>query len=403
MVDSPRVQPADRRAAHDFDPQRDETFDSAHTEFRELRSHCPVARSQEFGGFWAMLGYPELLEVITDIDRFTTSRQNAIPSFAFTGVRPPLHLDPPEHMAYRRVINRFFTPPMMRLMEPKVRRCSTDLLEPLIASGETDIALHYAQKLPAHVFAEFFNLSVDISTEIKSVSGTYVAAIQVLDHETVKRLSKRLYEIAQDIIDDRASGEYSAETDLTAALLEAEYEGEPLPEAMVLGCVRQLIVTGMVAPSVFIGNMFVHLGRDPELQSYLREHPEHIDAAVEEFLRLYNPYRGMARTARFDTEVGGQQILQHDPIALVYTAANRDPRVFEDPDTFVLNRPNINDHISFGRGTHSCPGAPLARIMLRVTLEEALSGSEFRLTGSPGMAMWAEWGTKSVPLEFIAL
>ncbi|GGE76136.1 cytochrome P450 [Nesterenkonia cremea] len=391
------------RSRHDFDPQAPETFDSAHRELGEVRSRCPVARSQEFGGFWAMLGYQELVEVITDIDRFTTTKQNAVPAFSFTGVRPPLHLDPPEHMAYRRVINRFFTPPKMRAMEPKVRQCSTELLEPLIARGDADVAVEYAQKLPAHVFAEFFNLSVETSTEIKAVSGRYVDAIQVLDHDTVKSLSGRLYEIAQDIIDARADGSYSPEEDLTAALLEAEYEGEPLPAPMILGCVRQLIVTGMVAPSVFIGNMFVHLSRDPELQELLRREPERIPAAVEEFLRLYSPYRGMARTAREDTEVGGQPIRKDDPIALVYTAANRDPRVFEDPDNFRLDRPNISDHISFGRGTHSCPGAPLARLMMRITLEEALSRSEFALTGNPGMAMWAEWGTNSVPLEFIAL
>jgi cytochrome P450 len=392
-----------RRDAHDFDPQKPETFDSAHSEFRELRSRCPVARSQDFGGFWAMLGYDELVEVITDISRFTTSKQNAIPKFAFTGVRPPLHLDPPEHMAYRRVINKFFTPRNMKSMEPRVRRCSKELLEPLVLKGDVNLALEYSQKLPAHVFAEFFNLTVDLSKEIKDVSGTYVDAIQVLDHETVQRLSRRLYEIAQLIIDDRKDGTYSAENDLTAALLEAEYEGGPLPAAMVLGCVRQLIVTGMVAPSVFIGNMFVHLARDRQLQTFLRENPEKIPAAVEEFLRLYNPYRGMARTARHDTAVGGQEILKDDPIALVYTAANRDPRRFDNPDEFILDRSNITDHISFGRGTHSCPGAPLARIMLKVTLEEALSMSEFKLTGDPGMAKWAEWGTNYVPLEFIAL
>ncbi len=392
-----------RRSAHDFDAQKPEGFDDAHAEFARLRAVHPVARSQDFGGFWAMLGYEELLEVITDIDRFTTTQQNAIPKFAFTGVRPPLHLDPPQHTSYRRVINHFFTPPKMRTLEPAVRHCVLDLLEPLIEQGTADVAREYAQKLPAHVFAQFFNLSVDISLEIKAVSGTYVDAIQVLDHETVKGLSGRLYELAQAIIDERKAGAYSAEDDLTQALLEAEYDGGPLPDAMVLGCVRQLIVTGMVAPSVFIGNMFVHLSRDPELQQHLRSHPEDIPAAVEEFLRLYNPYRGMARTARHDTMVGGQQILAEDPVSLVYTAANRDPRMFEDADTFRLHRENITKHISFGRGTHSCPGAPLARMMLRITLEEALARSSFDLTGDPGMAKWAEWGTNHVPLEFIAL
>ncbi len=393
-----------RRDDHDFDPVREgETFTSAHDEFRDLRErHGGLARSQEYDGFWAAIGYQEVLEVITDIDRFTTRKQNAIPKFAFTGVRPPLHLDPPEHTAYRRVINKFFTPPRMRALEPHVRAASISLLEPLLEERWIDACKQYAHKFPAHVFAHFFNLSQETSELIKTVSGTYVDAIQVLDHETVKSLSGELYSIAQSIIDERKAGGHSPEEDLTAALLEAEHDGEPLPPAMVLGCVRQLIVTGMVAPSVFTGNMFVHLSQDPELQSRLRGDPTLIPVAIEEMLRLYSPYRGMARTAREDTVLGGQQILKDDPIALVYTSANRDESVFPDGEKFVMNRPNIQKHISFGRGTHSCPGAPMARMMMRITLEEALArSSSWKMTGEPEMAIWAEWGTRSVPIDFV--
>ncbi|MEV1128966.1 cytochrome P450 [Agromyces sp. NPDC049794] len=393
-----------RRAAHDFDPvpPEPETFTSAHEEFAQLRRERPVVRSQAYDGFWALLGYDEVLSVITDIDRFTTTKQNAVPKFAFTGVRPPLHLDPPEHTAYRRVINRAFTPPRMRTLEPAVRRAAVELLDPLIDAGWGDVCAQYAHRFPAYVFAEFFNLDVDTSELIKSVTGTYVDAIQVLDHEVVRSLSARLYEIAQSIIDDRRLGGYDPETDLTAALIEAEHDGAPLPDAMVLGCVRQLIVTGMVAPSVFIGNMFVHLSRDPALQEHLRANPGDIPAAVEEFLRLYSPYRGMARTARVDVEVGGQLIRKDDPVALVYTSANRDERVFPDGDAFRLHRPNIARHLSFGRGTHSCPGAPLARMMMTITLEEVLARSAgFSSAGEPEMAIWAEWGTRSVPLDFV--
>ena len=402
-TDTPTGRDDARRSDHDFEPVRPgETFTSAHKEFRELRGRCPIARSQEYGGFWALLGYDEVLSVITDIEHFTTSKQNAIPKFAFTGVRPPLHLDPPDHMAYRRVINNFFTPPKMRAIAPKVRAASVELLDPLIDRGWADVCKEYAHQFPAHVFAHFFNLSVETSTLIKEVSGTYVDAIQVLDHETVVKLSRRLYEIAQMVIDDRRAHWYDPEEDLTAALLATEYQGAPLPAGMVLGCVRQLIVTGMVAPSVFIGNMFVHLSKDPDLQEQLRARPELVPAAVEEFLRLYSPYRGMARTAREDVMLGGQLIRKDDPVALVYTSANRDERVFPDGEEFILNRPNISKHISFGRGTHSCPGAPLARIMMTVTLEEALARStSFRLAGSPEMAIWAEWGTRSVPLDFV--
>jgi cytochrome P450 len=157
-----------------------------------------------------------------------------------------------------------------------------------------------------------------------------------------------------------------------------------------------------VAPSVFTGNMFVHLSADTELQDRLRAQPDLIPAAIEEFLRLYSPYRGMARTAREDIVLSGQLIRKDDPLALVYTSANRDERVFPDGERFILDRPNIASHISFGRGTHSCPGAPLARMMMRITLEETLSRtSGFALAGEPEMAIWAEWGTRSVPLDFV--
>lgn len=393
-----------RRFDHDFEPVRDgETFTSAHEEFHLLRERRGgLTRSQEYGGFWAAVGYDEVLNVITDIEHFTTRKQNAIPKFTFTGVRPPLHLDPPEHTEYRRVINRFFTPPRMRALEPAVRNAATTLFDPLLSERWVDVCKQYAHRFPAYVFAEFFNLDMATSEEIKNVSGTYVDAIQVLDHETVKSLSGRLYDIAQGIIDERKSGDYDPDDDLTAGLLAAEHKGEPLPAPMILGCVRQLIVTGMVAPSVFTGNMFVHLARDPELQNQLREDPSLIPDAVEELLRLYSPYRGMARTARVDTELAGVALKKDDPIALVYTSANRDESVFSDGERFILKRPNITKHIAFGRGTHSCPGAPLARMMMRVTLEVALARtSAWSLTDEPEMAIWAEWGTRSVPLDFV--
>jgi len=123
---------------------------------------------------------------------------------------------------------------------------------------------------------------------------------------------------------------------------------------------------------------------------------------VEEYLRLFTPYRGMARTPRRDIVVGGQLIRKDEPVALVYTSANRDERVFPDGEQFILNRPNIAKFIAFGAGIHRCPGMPLARMMFRITLEEALSRTSlFRLSGPVRMARWAEWGTNQVPLDLV--
>ncbi|WP_199432890.1 cytochrome P450 [Qaidamihabitans albus] len=394
---------AKRDLTDDFDPKAPETFTSAHELYAEMRKRCPVAHSTGFdGGFWALFRYEDVDRVLRDSGTFTTSVQNTVPKFAFTGRRPPLHLDPPEHTSYRRVINRFFTPTKMRALGPRVRELVVEQLSPLIDAGSGDISVDYAQKFPAMVFAEFFNLPRELAALIKEISASYVAAIVAVDDATVKRLSGRLYEIAQAVIDERRSSPMAPEDDLTTALIHATHDGEPLPADMVLGCVRQLLVTGMVAPSVFIGNMFVHLSEDRELATALRADPARIPAAVEEFLRLYGPYRGMARTAREDVVFGGRLIKAGEPIALVYTSANRDERIFPDGEKFVFDRPNLNEHISFGAGVHSCPGAPLARMMMVMTLEEALARtSDFEVSGPITMAKWAEWGTNSVPMRFV--
>lgn len=284
-----------RELTHDFDPRAPETFTSAHALYKDMRTHCPVAHSDTYdGGFWALFRYEDVKHVLEGRDLFTTSVQNTVPKFAFTGRRPPLHFDPPEHTAYWRVINRFFARDKMAALEPSVREHAVRLLQPLIEAGEGDVSVDYAQKFPAHVFAAFFNLPTGLAELIKEISAEYVAAIQVVDTDNVVRLSRRLYEIAQAVIDERRTHPTDPGQDLTSALMAAEYEGSPLPPDMVLGCVRQLLVTGMVAPSVFIGNMFVHLSGDPGLAGLLRADPSRIPAAVEEFLRLYGPYRGMA-------------------------------------------------------------------------------------------------------------
>jgi cytochrome P450 len=130
----------------------------------------------------------------------------------------------------------------------------------------------------------------------------------------------------------------------------------------VRGAVRQSLVVGMVAPPIMIGGICAHLARDQELQQQLRENPDQLPAAVEEFVRLYSPYRGFSRTVSREVQMHGQTIQPGTPITLTYCSANRDPTVFEDPDKFILNRPNIAMHLGFGRGRHRCVGQPLAKL-----------------------------------------
>lgn len=395
----------DPRLTDDFDPLSAEDMNSAHVLYREMRGRCPVAHSNAWNGFWALLRYNDVVTALRRPDMFITSVQNVVPKVAFTGRRPPLHFDPPEHTPYRRALNPFFSEKKMQTLEPAIRAITIRLLEPLIRAGGGEICSEFTRKLPGHVFAEFFHLSPELAMSIKETSVVYNRALQEANDELVKETSLRLYDIARAIIEIRKAGPRDPAEDPTSALLQARgNDGELLPENLVLGTIRQMIVVGMIAPSVIIGCILVHLAQHPELERQLRDDPNSIGAAVEEYLRLFTPYRGFARTAKQDVEFGGRSIRKDEPIALVYSSANRDEGVFPDPDTFILNRPNLDKHIAFGLGPHRCAGAPLARLMLRVTLEELLRRA--RITGLMGevrMTRWPEWGVLSAPVGLEAI
>jgi cytochrome P450 len=125
---------------------------------------------------------------------------------------------------------------------------------------------------------------------------------------------------------------------------------------------RQSLVVGTVAPPVLIGSICKHLSDDKALQQHLRSNPSEIPAAMEEFLRLYTPYRGFARTTSKDVTLHAETIRPKEPVTLHYTSANRDPEVFDRPDEFIMNRDNITAHMAFGKGRHRCAGMPLARL-----------------------------------------
>ncbi len=385
---------------NDLDPMAPETFTSAHEEFAEMRGTCPVAHSDSFDGFWALLTYEDVTAVLRSPSTFVTSVQNVVPKVAYTGRRPPLHLDPPEHTPYRQALNAFFTEEATRRREPMVRRVTSDLLAPFVEAGGGDLCAEFTHHYSGHVFAEVFNLSPTLAMEIKEVTVRYNRALQEADDPQVKATSLELYEIAATVIEMRKAE--PLDDDITTALLAKTYEGEPLPDQMILGTIRQLLVVGMIAPSVFIGSMVVHLSENPALQAQLRDDLSLVPAAVEEYLRLFTPYRGFARTANRDVEIRGRLIRKDEPIALVYASANRDETVFPDGDTFVLNRPNIGDHVAFGFGPHRCAGESLARLMLRTTLEELLSRTEsITVSGEVVMTRWPEWGTLSCPVTVV--
>lgn len=388
----------------DFDPLVPETFDSAHAQYAELRARCPVAHSDAYGGFWALTRYDDVVRALSDPATFVTSVQNVVPKVAFTGRRPPLHLDPPEHTPYRAALNPLLTPERVARLEPMVRRYAVELLDPMIASGRADICEAFGSHLPVRVFGHWMNLPPHLEKALAQAGPAFIRAVQSAQEEVMRETSLTLYDMARQLIALRKQSRLDPAVDPTSALLAARQDGDaPLPDEMVVGMVRQVLVVGIVAPMVMVGAMAVHLSRHPELQQRLRGDLTLVPAAVEEFLRLYTPYRGFARTAKADVVFRGREIARDEPIALLYASANRDEEVFADAASFQLDRPNIREHLAFGRGPHYCAGAALARVELQVALHELLARtSHFELDGEVVMTPFPEIGPWRVPLRLTA-
>jgi cytochrome P450 len=386
---------------NDFDPLVPETFDSPYREYARLRAGCPVAHSDAWGGFWALFKHADVSRAAGDWQTFITSQQNVIPKVAFTGRRPPLHLDPPEHTPYRRALAPLLSEKRIARLEPVIRAISRRLLSAIVARGAGDICADFSCHMPVAVFGHWMNLADPAVEELAAIGRRYNIAVQSDDVEATKRESVRLYEIARDIVVSRSVDPLPVESDAASALLAARVNGEPLPQDMIIGTIRQVLVVGLIAPSVVIGAIAVHLGRDRALQDRLRAEPDLIPVAVDEFLRLYTPYRGFARTAQCDVRFQDRTIPAGEPIALVYASANRDEDVFPEPDTFQLDRSNMSDSLAFGRGPHMCVGAALGRLELIVATQELLAAAPgFALDGEPTQTRFPEIGALRAPIRF---
>jgi cytochrome P450 len=387
----------------DFDPTGLDEIDAVRAEYARLREEAPLARSSAYGGFWALTRYEDVKAAASDPRTFISSVQAVVPHDPRGLRRPPLNFDAPAHTPYRRALDRTLQRARLARLEPVLRERARTALKPLLEAGSGDIATDFGVQFPAWVTTEWLNLEPAIAPVLAETSFRWVSAWRDRDADTTNAMSAEMYEIASDLLRRRRENPLPVELDPASSLLSERVDGEPLREEHVLGAVRQSLVVGMVAPPIVLGSIIKHLSDDHALQDRLRTEPDLIPSAVEEFIRLYSPYRGFSRTVSEPIEMYGRRIEPGEPVTLVYTAANRDPDMFPDPDEFILDRPNIAQHLGFGRGRHSCAGMPLARMAVRIAVQELLAlTTEFSAVGPYEYARMPELGYTRVPLRVTA-
>lgn len=390
----PRDIPADFTMGGDNHPS------AAHRVYDRLREVCPAAYTTDEGGYWAFTRYADVRAAAADSETYISSVKAVVPSDPRGIRRPPLNFDAPRHTPFRRALTRTLSARRVETLLEKLRPIAHSLFAQFAEDGGGDIAKTFGTMLPAQSACLWLGLEDARSQWLAETATLWVDAWRRQSAEEVTRYSERMYEVARWLVEDRRLNPRDAQTDPASSLLAETYEGEPLAEELVVGALRQSLVVGMVAPPLLIGSMAGHLVEDPQLLHQLRTQPQLRPAAVEEFIRLYSPYRGFARTVSEPVTLHGRRIEPNEPITMTYAAANRDPAVFADPHEFKLNRENGEAHLGFGRGRHQCVGMHLARGVIGLALDVMLDADfQYQLVGQPQPTRMPELGFQEVKIS----
>ena len=360
-----------------------------------VRERCPVARVDEvLGGFWAVLEHDALVEAAVAPATFS----NVVPFFRTR--RPPLECDPPEHTFYRRLLNRYFSRERLAAMEPRLRAFVVEMLVPLIAAGNADLAEAFTYSFPTRALC----LLLDVPDEDWRMINDWSKRVDDIGGQTAPGSPERIavgeeiHPYMTELIQQRrqAPGD-----DVVSGLVSGDPDLAPLDDEAIVGIVMMLISAGHNTTTSGIGNAVLRLGRDRSLQDRLRAAPTLLPGFIEEIVRIDAPQQAMRRVAVKDTELGGRKITAGDFVWLVFGSANLDPQAFERASELDLDR-SPNRHVGFGRGIHLCVGAPLARLEMRVALEELLARTaSFELAGAVARPAWPRLGVDSLPLSLV--
>jgi cytochrome P450 len=357
--------------------------------FDYLRQRCPVF-SQSQQGVVAVTGHQEALAVYKD-PAFSSCVSVAGP---FSGLpfvpegddvgaliehhrsQIPMseHIvtqDPPDHTRTRGLLSRLLTPKRLKENEEFMWRLADQQLDEFVSRGTCEFLDDYARPFSGLVIADLLGIPAEDHEEFRAAfSGQVVGAIE---DDTVNRTHNPLEWLDDTFTAYVADRRRKPRGDVLTELAGAKYPDGSTPDIIdVVRLATFLFAAGQETTTKLLSFGMRLIAEQPELQKVLRENRDRIPVFIEETLRMESPVKSHFRMARKTTSIGGVRIPAGCTVMLLPGASNRDARKFEKPDQFRLDRPNVREHVAFGRGNHSCPGAPLARAEGRISLNRIL-------------------------------
>jgi cytochrome P450 len=345
---------------------------------RRLRHECPVAWSEQSGGFWVLSTYALVTQALRDHETFSSSKyfdehgepRNGVtipPSQGFRIV--PTETDPPEWNGYRRILNPVFAPAAVEKLEPLILSVTTEVINGVIEQGEVDLVLDVINPITALITLHILGLPLAdwpaFAGPIHEITYSPVGTPEF--ERAVAGIADILARFRTAITEHRAE----ARDDLISFMIGSDIDGEPLGDDVLVDLCFQILAGGVDTTTGLLGSTFVYLDQHPDERQPLVADPARLRIATEEFLRVFSPLPSNARTVMTQVDLGGQRLCPGERVLALFASANRDGAVFEDPDEVKLDR-FPNRHASFGVGIHRCLGSNLARAMFRTIVSQVL-------------------------------
>ena len=346
----------------DWDPKSSEALRDQRATSDDLRRRCPVAHSESLG--WSLFRHADVTRALHDHETYS----NAVSQH----LSVPNGMDPPEHTAYRRIIEPYFSPERMTAFEPVCRAIVVKLMQETSAHGEVEFMADAALPFAEQVQCAFLGWPPALHGRLANWTRKNHAATLAQDRQALSEIAREFEELIDDLLETRLRAGTDPKKDITAALMNEQVWGRPLSNEEVASILRNWTVGEIGTISASVGILAEYLAGHSELQMQLRSQPDLIPPAIEEILRIHGPLVMNRRVTTRPVEIGGKKIGAGERISLNWISANRDEAVFDEPDKFRLDRDPAKN-LLYGAGIHYCPGAPLARLEMRVFLEELLA------------------------------
>ena len=358
-------------AAYDpFDPA---VIADPYPYYRALRRDAPCYACEP-RGIYVVSRYADVRNALADTERYSSTQGVG---YERRPVPMMIAYDPPEHSRLRRIVAGRFTPRVLASWEQRIDQIAGSLLDPLVGAGPIELVETLGAPFPVQVIAEMMGIPAERRADFRRWSDNTVQALGgavELTPEERMRVEMTIGEFAMyfaGVIAERRPHAADAD-DLISLLIRPNAEGEALQDFEIVSFCVLLLVAGNETTTNLIGNSAYHLMQQPEQWKKLVADPSLDRSLIEESLRYDSPIQGFFRNTTQPVELAGVTIPKDSKVMLLYGAANRDDEKFPDADRYQIER-NPVDHLAFGFGPHTCLGAHLARLEMRVLLRHVLA------------------------------